>query len=246
MRATPNTRNVRHCAARLWAALAGGRLPGGRSCRSSQCGSRAEHIGSAKETVRPNQASNIHNRTTGNDGKGLAMWAAAAAARAAQRGRADLQRRPRQGAHAPLRARRRPRPRAGLRSLGLDRAHDRSPARKRCTGSPCRAPEARARVRRGGRPETHATCDGLRAGGRTGLDCPRFPTLFGVNRLRTWAVRGQEECLFDEIDSGTKVSGSFQVSTGGFLDIDAKVCALGRLCPARTRAVLNSALDGQG
>jgi len=38
--------------------------------------------------------------------------------------------------------------------------------------------------------------------------------------------------LFDEIDSGTKVSGSFQVSTGGFLDIDAKVCALGTLCPA--------------
>lgn len=33
----------------------------------------------------------------------------------------------------------------------------------------------------------------------------------------------KEECLFDDIDSGTKVSGSFQVSTGGFLDIDAKV-----------------------
>jgi hypothetical protein len=39
--------------------------------------------------------------------------------------------------------------------------------------------------------------------------------------------------LFDDIDSGMKVSGSFQVSTGGFLDIDAKVCALGTLCPAR-------------
>jgi hypothetical protein len=36
----------------------------------------------------------------------------------------------------------------------------------------------------------------------------------------------QEECLFDDIPSGTKVSGSFQVSTGGFLDIDAKVCDL--------------------
>merc|ERR1719199_356214 len=33
----------------------------------------------------------------------------------------------------------------------------------------------------------------------------------------------KEECLFEEIHSGTKVSGSFQVSTGGFLDIDAKV-----------------------
>jgi len=33
----------------------------------------------------------------------------------------------------------------------------------------------------------------------------------------------KEECLFEEINSGTKVSGSFQVSTGGFLDIDAKV-----------------------
>eukprot|EP00293_Proteomonas_sulcata_P013032 CAMPEP_0184290460 /NCGR_PEP_ID=MMETSP1049-20130417/2699_1 /TAXON_ID=77928 /ORGANISM="Proteomonas sulcata, Strain CCMP704" /LENGTH=195 /DNA_ID=CAMNT_0026597617 /DNA_START=26 /DNA_END=613 /DNA_ORIENTATION=- len=33
----------------------------------------------------------------------------------------------------------------------------------------------------------------------------------------------KEECLFDDISSGTKVSGSFQVSTGGFLDIDAKV-----------------------
>jgi len=33
----------------------------------------------------------------------------------------------------------------------------------------------------------------------------------------------KEECLFDDINSGTKVSGSFQVSTGGFLDIDAKV-----------------------
>lgn len=37
---------------------------------------------------------------------------------------------------------------------------------------------------------------------------------------------GQEECLFDDINSGTKVSGSFQVSTGGFLDIDAKVLSL--------------------
>ncbi|KAJ1471965.1 hypothetical protein T484DRAFT_1842133 [Baffinella frigidus] len=33
----------------------------------------------------------------------------------------------------------------------------------------------------------------------------------------------KEECLFDDIDSGTKVSGSFQVSTGGFLDIDCRV-----------------------
>jgi len=33
----------------------------------------------------------------------------------------------------------------------------------------------------------------------------------------------KEECLYDEIQSGTKVSGSFQVSTGGFLDIDCKV-----------------------
>jgi hypothetical protein len=32
--------------------------------------------------------------------------------------------------------------------------------------------------------------------------------------------------LFDDINSGTKVSGSFQVSTGGFLDIDAKVLSL--------------------
>mmetsp|Transcript_39741 Transcript_39741/g.94194 ORF Transcript_39741/g.94194 Transcript_39741/m.94194 type:complete len:199 (+) Transcript_39741:102-698(+) len=33
----------------------------------------------------------------------------------------------------------------------------------------------------------------------------------------------KEECLFEDIQSGTKVSGSFQVSTGGFLDIDCKV-----------------------
>jgi len=33
----------------------------------------------------------------------------------------------------------------------------------------------------------------------------------------------QEECLYEEISAGTKVSGSFQVSTGGFLDIDVKV-----------------------
>jgi hypothetical protein len=41
--------------------------------------------------------------------------------------------------------------------------------------------------------------------------------------LCTWIGMEQEECLFDDINSGTKVSGSFQVSTGGFLDIDAKV-----------------------
>jgi hypothetical protein len=29
--------------------------------------------------------------------------------------------------------------------------------------------------------------------------------------------------LYEEISAGTKVSGSFQVSTGGFLDIDVKV-----------------------
>ena len=33
----------------------------------------------------------------------------------------------------------------------------------------------------------------------------------------------KEECLFEDISSGTKVSGSFQVSVGGHLDIDAKV-----------------------
>jgi hypothetical protein len=33
----------------------------------------------------------------------------------------------------------------------------------------------------------------------------------------------QEECLYEEINAGTKVSGSFQVSSGGFLDIDVKV-----------------------
>jgi len=61
---------------------------------------------------------------------------------------------------------------------------------------------------------------GSRAG-RTlrGLLPPAFdrPVFAAAGRME------QEECLFDDIDSGTKVSGSFQVSTGGFLDIDAKV-----------------------
>jgi len=46
-----------------------------------------------------------------------------------------------------------------------------------------------------------------------------FALLFMICAGGVW----QEECLFDDIPSGTKVSGSFQVSTGGFLDIDAKV-----------------------
>eukprot|EP00960_Hanusia_phi_P068253 766797-Hanusia_phi.AAC.5 len=34
---------------------------------------------------------------------------------------------------------------------------------------------------------------------------------------------GKDECLFEDIHGATRVSGSFQVTNGGFLDIDAKV-----------------------
>ena len=55
-----------------------------------------------------------------------------------------------------------------------------------------------------------------------GLEAVRFKILTKEIALHV-ACWEQEECLFDDIYSGTKVSGSFQVSSGGFLDIDAKV-----------------------
>eukprot|EP00003_Mantamonas_plastica_P010290 TRINITY_DN1971_c0_g1_i2.p1 TRINITY_DN1971_c0_g1~~TRINITY_DN1971_c0_g1_i2.p1 ORF type:complete len:216 (-),score=51.16 TRINITY_DN1971_c0_g1_i2:243-857(-) len=33
----------------------------------------------------------------------------------------------------------------------------------------------------------------------------------------------QEECFFEDVDAGTKLGLSFQVTTGGFLDIDVKI-----------------------
>ena len=33
-----------------------------------------------------------------------------------------------------------------------------------------------------------------------------------------------EECFFDRVTSGTKMSLMFEVAEGGFLDIDVKVC----------------------
>ena len=35
-----------------------------------------------------------------------------------------------------------------------------------------------------------------------------------------------EECFFDRVSSGMKMSLSFEVVEGGFLDIDVKVCAI--------------------
>ena len=35
-----------------------------------------------------------------------------------------------------------------------------------------------------------------------------------------------EECFFDKVVSGTKMSLMFEVAEGGFLDIDVRVCIL--------------------
>ena len=42
----------------------------------------------------------------------------------------------------------------------------------------------------------------------------------------------KEECFFEEINKGEKVSTTFQVASGGFLDIDVKVTTLQRAAPA--------------
>jgi len=39
-----------------------------------------------------------------------------------------------------------------------------------------------------------------------------------------------EECFFDRVTSGTKMSLMFEVAEGGFLDIDVKVCTLCVCC----------------
>ena len=39
-----------------------------------------------------------------------------------------------------------------------------------------------------------------------------------------------EECFFDRVRSGTKITVTFEVTEGGFLDIDVKACFLAFTC----------------
>ncbi len=38
-----------------------------------------------------------------------------------------------------------------------------------------------------------------------------------------------EECFFDKVTSGTKMSLMFEVAEGGFLDIDVQVCGMSQI-----------------
>ena len=60
-------------------------------------------------------------------------------------------------------------------------------------------------------------------GGGLAAACLLLACLAGAQGLTFNVDPAKEECLYEDITAGTKVSGSFQVSTGGFLDIDVKV-----------------------
>ena len=53
-----------------------------------------------------------------------------------------------------------------------------------------------------------------------------------------------EECFFDKVTSGTKMSLMFEVAEGGFLDIDVKVRTGFRLYHLRNNVVNPTLLDG--
>ena len=48
----------------------------------------------------------------------------------------------------------------------------------------------------------------------------------------------KEECFFEEINKGEKVSTTFQVASGGFLDIDVKVTTLAACSTSRSDQAL--------